>query len=132
MLNRVESTEYSQVTTLVHTQEYPITLPVVGIGQLTRLNARCLSIPMHTIIFSVHYVQVSINTLFFFNSCLQSIKQNVCVAMTNYGFNSHEYSCCKNDNMNCLVTYMHEQNSRIYLYNFHIHTLIHSHLTVNL
>jgi len=39
-----ESTEYSQETTLVYTQEYPITLPMVGIGQRSRLNARCLPI----------------------------------------------------------------------------------------
>ena len=44
MLNRVESTEYSQATTLVHTQEYPITLPVVEVGQLTRLNTRYLTL----------------------------------------------------------------------------------------
>ena len=43
MLNRVESTEYSWATTVV-THEYPITLPMDGIGQMSRLNARCLPI----------------------------------------------------------------------------------------
>jgi len=44
VLNRVESTEFSQETTDVYTQEYPITLPMVGTGQMSRLNARCLPI----------------------------------------------------------------------------------------
>jgi len=38
VLNRVESTEYSQATTVVYTQEYPLTLLMVGIGQMSRLN----------------------------------------------------------------------------------------------
>jgi len=42
VLNRVESTEYSQVNTVVYTQEFPITVPMVGIGRMSRLNARCL------------------------------------------------------------------------------------------
>jgi len=42
VLNRVESTEYSRATTVVYTHEYPITLPMVGTGQMSRLNARCL------------------------------------------------------------------------------------------
>ena len=41
-LNRIESTELSRATTVVYTQEYPIILPVVGIGQMSRLNARGL------------------------------------------------------------------------------------------
>jgi len=41
MLNRVESTEYSRQTTLVYIQEYPITLPLDGVSQMSRLNARC-------------------------------------------------------------------------------------------
>ena len=44
MLNRVESTDYSRATTVVHTHEYPITLHMVGIGQMSRPNARCLPI----------------------------------------------------------------------------------------
>ena len=44
VLTRVESTEYSWATTVVYTQEYPTTLPMVGIGQMSRLNARCLPI----------------------------------------------------------------------------------------
>jgi len=44
VLNRLESTELSQATILVHTQEDPITLPMVGSGQVLRLNARCLRI----------------------------------------------------------------------------------------
>ena len=39
-----ESTEYSQETPLVYTQEYPIPLPMVGIGQRSRLTAHCLPI----------------------------------------------------------------------------------------
>ena len=41
MLNPVESTEYSRQTTLVYIQEYPITLPLDGVSQMSRLNARC-------------------------------------------------------------------------------------------
>jgi len=44
VLNRVERTEYSQATTIVYTHEYPITLPMVGKGQVSRLCARCLYI----------------------------------------------------------------------------------------
>ena len=44
MLNPVKSTEYSRETSLVYTQEYPITLSMFGIGQMPRLNARCLPI----------------------------------------------------------------------------------------
>ena len=33
MLNRVKRTDNSRATTVVYTQEYPITLPVIGIGQ---------------------------------------------------------------------------------------------------
>jgi len=44
VLNQVESTEYSRATTVVYTQEYPITVHTVGIGQMSRLNARCLPI----------------------------------------------------------------------------------------
>jgi len=40
----VKSTEYSQATTVVYTQEYPITVSMVGIGQISRLIARCLPI----------------------------------------------------------------------------------------
>ena len=49
MLNQVESTEYSQATTVVYTHEYPITLPMDGTGQLSRLNARCLTLLVHTL-----------------------------------------------------------------------------------
>ena len=44
MLNRVVSPEIPRATTVVHTQEYPITLLMVGSGQLSRLNAGCLPI----------------------------------------------------------------------------------------
>ena len=47
MLTHVESTEYSRATTVVYTQEYPITLAMVGIGQMSRLNARYLHIKFH-------------------------------------------------------------------------------------
>ena len=47
MLTHVESTEYSRATTVVYTQEYPITLAMVGIGQMSRPNARCLHIEFH-------------------------------------------------------------------------------------
>jgi len=43
-LNRVKRTEYSQATTVVYTQEYAITLLMVGTGLMSRLNARCLPI----------------------------------------------------------------------------------------
>jgi len=43
LLNRVESTGFF---TVVYTQEYPITLPMVGIGQMSMLSIRCL--PMVT------------------------------------------------------------------------------------
>ena len=42
MLNRIESTEYWGATTVVDTQEYPLILPMVGTGQMSGLNARCL------------------------------------------------------------------------------------------
>ena len=42
MLNRFENTEYPRATIVVYTQEYPITLAMVGTGQRSRLNARCL------------------------------------------------------------------------------------------
>ena len=42
MLNRVESTDYSRATTVVYKQEFTITLTVVGIVLMSRLNARCL------------------------------------------------------------------------------------------
>jgi len=42
VLNRVESIEYSRATTVVYTHEYRIALPMVGISQMSRLNARCL------------------------------------------------------------------------------------------
>ena len=48
MLNRVERPEYSQATTttVVYTQEYLITLTMVGTGQMSRLNARWLPIAL--------------------------------------------------------------------------------------
>ena len=42
MFNLAKSTEYSRATTIVYTQEYPITLPMFGTGQMSRHNARCL------------------------------------------------------------------------------------------
>jgi len=50
VLTPVESTEYSQETTLVHTQEYPISLPMFEIGQVSRLKARCSPISQLVII----------------------------------------------------------------------------------
>jgi len=44
VLNRVENTEYPRANTVVYTQEFPITVPMVGIGRMSRLNARCLPI----------------------------------------------------------------------------------------
>ena len=44
MLKRVESTVYSRPNTVVFKQEYPITLTLDGLGQIARLNARCLPI----------------------------------------------------------------------------------------
>ena len=44
MLNRVQGTDISRASTGVYIQEYPITLHMVGIGQRSRLNARCLPI----------------------------------------------------------------------------------------
>jgi len=44
VLKRVESTKFSRATTVVYTQEYPITLPEIGTGQMSMLNARCLHI----------------------------------------------------------------------------------------
>jgi len=42
VLNRVESTEVLRaISTVVYTHEYPITLPLFGIGQRSMLNARC-------------------------------------------------------------------------------------------
>ena len=38
MLNSVDSIEYSREITDVYTHEYPITLPMGGIGQLSTLN----------------------------------------------------------------------------------------------
>jgi len=44
VLNRVESIGYSRATTVVYTHEYPIILSLVGIGQMSKLNARCLPV----------------------------------------------------------------------------------------
>ena len=33
------------ITTVAYTQEHPITMPMVGAGQMPMLNARCLPIP---------------------------------------------------------------------------------------
>jgi len=38
---QVLSPEYSRVTSVVYTQEYPITLLKVELGQISRLNAHC-------------------------------------------------------------------------------------------
>jgi len=46
VLNRGESTEFSRAITVIQTQEYPITLPVIGTGQMLRINARCLPIKL--------------------------------------------------------------------------------------
>jgi len=50
VLNRIESTKFSQANTVVYTQEYPVTLTMDGIGKISRLNASCLlyycSIPL--------------------------------------------------------------------------------------
>jgi len=46
VLNPVDSTEYPWETTVVYTQGYPITLPTFGIGQMSRLNARCSPIQL--------------------------------------------------------------------------------------
>ena len=53
MLNRVESIEFSRATTIVYTQQYPLTLPMVGMGQMSRLNARCLPITMFSCVGTV-------------------------------------------------------------------------------
>ena len=37
MLNRVESTELTRAITVVYTQDYPITLSMDGIDQMSRL-----------------------------------------------------------------------------------------------
>jgi len=47
VLKRVERTEYSRETTVVYTQEYPITLSMVRICQMSRVNDRSLPIPYH-------------------------------------------------------------------------------------
>jgi len=44
VLNRFESKEFLPATTVVYAQEYPIKLHVVGIGKMSRLNARCVPI----------------------------------------------------------------------------------------
>ena len=44
VLNRVHTTAFSRETTIVYKQEYPISLLMVGIGQMSRLNACCLPI----------------------------------------------------------------------------------------
>ena len=59
MLNRVESTAFLRETTVVYTNEYPFTLPMVGIGQLSTLNAGCLSI-----IFEIKNISVCVNVYF--------------------------------------------------------------------
>ena len=44
MLNRVENTKFSRATTVVYTQDYTITLLMVGISQMSRFNGLCLPI----------------------------------------------------------------------------------------
>ena len=41
---QVLSPEYSRVTSVVYTQEYPITLLKVELGQISKLNAHCWSV----------------------------------------------------------------------------------------
>jgi len=56
VLNRVESTEYSWETTVVYTQEYPITLPIIGIGQTPKsFGAWRLPIVWWVKYFTKHY-----------------------------------------------------------------------------
>ena len=43
MLNRVGSLEATTVFD-TSTLEYPITMPMIGLGQMSRLNVRCLPI----------------------------------------------------------------------------------------
>jgi len=45
VFNRVESTAYSRAMIVVYTHEYPVTLPMEGTGQISRLKyAHCLPI----------------------------------------------------------------------------------------
>jgi len=44
----VDSTDYSRETTVVYTHEYPITVPIVGIGQMSKLSAHCLPMSVHS------------------------------------------------------------------------------------
>ena len=64
MLNRVKSTEYSRATTVVYTQEYPITRSMIQICQMLRLNAPCL--PIHIIIIIIIIYLFIYLLLFFF------------------------------------------------------------------
>ena len=50
MLTCIERIEYSKATTVVYTQQYPLTLPMVGIGQMSRHNAPCLPILYYCIL----------------------------------------------------------------------------------
>jgi len=47
VLTRIESTDYPRVTTIVFKQEYPITLTVGGLGQMSRRDVRCLPIMIY-------------------------------------------------------------------------------------
>jgi len=55
-LNRVESTELTRAITVVYTQDYPITLSMDGIDQMSRLAVYlCISIPLWTLDISFVY-----------------------------------------------------------------------------
>ena len=55
MLNRLVNTEYSRVTTIAYRHEYPITVSMVGICQMSRLNARCLHMVLgHSVLNTKH------------------------------------------------------------------------------
>jgi len=70
VLNRVESTDYTRTKTVVYTQEYPITRPMVGIGPMSMLNARCLPIQPFVFTYIYIYGQVPLQ----FNPHSQSVK----------------------------------------------------------
>ena len=62
MFNRVKRTKLTRATTVDYTQEYPITLTMDGIDQMSRLNARCLPLVNEKLsLFLLYIAYVEIN-----------------------------------------------------------------------
>ena len=62
-------------TTVVYTEEYPITLPMVGTGQMSRLNALCLP-TVSSILLTKSLSIVFRFSIFSYAACCDFLQQN--------------------------------------------------------